>query len=468
MILTYKKIFYKLQEDTPTGASINPAPKTKEDVASLKNEIQNFPKDQRIQADNLENFKAQYISNHSIDVSKLSQAQKNALDKNLQELFDAHKKVVDLRIQSKIPWSEGRYIVYKIDQMPEVWKDASDRDTEHDLLKHAERMKLEADTLTEEADRLQAEINLKTKEGPKATTQEQREIHLNKSYESTQKNLPKELQESFWKKNYDSLTAWDILTMKKNGVDLSQFLLVKASWEPKEVSKASMGVGDKFIVNFWRNTSIDRWIGAGDIFPIDQISKVSINGIEWTRKSNPRPWFYRKDGKYLAIHDGDIVDIVEKKPFSNDEEKKTFWDAELSWFKNLRKKDLAEAMNNMWEVTESQNPFSLPSDKALFEEMLTTDYKWKVEISDGRIKTIGGKKFKEIFNQDQKIDFSGVRLDGNTKQIAKEVWFLLYVNKNQIFEFEQLVLNHMYILVILLVVVQKKHVWWQQALELFK
>jgi len=47
---------------------------------------------------------------------------------------------------------------------------------------------------------------------------------------------------------------------------------------------------------------------------------VKINGIEGTRGHSPRPGYYSPDGRYLAIHDGYRVEIVEKRVFDPETE----------------------------------------------------------------------------------------------------------------------------------------------------
>ena len=120
-------------------------------------------------------------------------------------------------------------------------------------------------------------------------------------------NLPETIRDSLTGKTLDTLTTGDIYSMKKAWVDLAQFFIV---WD---YSKDTMKTLDDFTINFGWNGEANDQVWLADIIDIYKFDKVLVNGVEWERKAYPRPGYYDKSGKYLAIFDNYEVEIRSEK-----------------------------------------------------------------------------------------------------------------------------------------------------------
>lgn len=120
-------------------------------------------------------------------------------------------------------------------------------------------------------------------------------------------NLDKDASALLEKTDVANMTEKDVAKLRASGVDLSKLFLVEA------------GAG-KFVVDFGKNDRVNRSVGAGDILP-DEVQTVKINGTEGTKKLDPRPGFYDKNGKYLPIFDGYTIEILTTKELSEAERK---------------------------------------------------------------------------------------------------------------------------------------------------
>jgi len=128
------------------------------------------------------------------------------------------------------------------------------------------------------------------------------------------------------KDSFEQLRASDILSLKKNGVDLANLLLVPENNPTGSVSRDAIKEKDSFIVNFGENASINAITGAGDILP-PTVSQVKItsakypNGIVAERRNSQRPGYYNDTCKppYIAIYDGDKIEITKIGPLSKED-----------------------------------------------------------------------------------------------------------------------------------------------------
>jgi len=156
-------------------------------------------------------------------------------------------------------------------------------------------------------------------------------------------------------KDLSTITAWEIYTLRQEWYDLSKLFLI---WWKEGISKENMNEWDRFTVNFWWNKSLNRYIWAWDVLPIDKIDKVKINWVEWERKLSPRPWYYTTNWKYLAIFDNYTIEIVSKKDFTADEEKdslKAFKDR----YVDIRRPELLNSFRNQIDNIWDQNSLVL-------------------------------------------------------------------------------------------------------------
>lgn len=190
----------------------------------------------------------------------------------------------------------------------------------------------------------------------------------------------------------ENISANDIYLMKSVGIDLASLFLVNSEGRAR---KDAMEEGDVFLVNFGGNYSVDRAIGAWDILDISNVYRVKINGIEWIRGHSPRPGYYTSDGRYLAIHDGYRLEVVEKREYSEDENAEDFENSTQSRIEEFRRNYIDEWMyENIFESEETQLeiPFVMDIDKQTFANYISdgmTDYvsfdegNWVLSVGDG-------------------------------------------------------------------------------------
>jgi len=218
------------------------------------------------------------------------------------------------------------------------------------------------------------------------------------------------LKEVLWERTINQASSWEIYTLKQEGFDLAKIFLKDSSWKFSKW-KTEYKIWDSFEVEFYGNKDIDRIVGIWDILDINNVSKVSVNWSEWTRKSNPRPGFY--NGRYLAIHDNFKVNILETEKFEWDE----FNSAITSRFKQVRGKELNNWFYSNLDSGDSsiKIPFNAKSDKDLFSEIINNNFKkelkfdektWELSTIDGYDLSSKKELIRDvIWNIEWNIDF---------------------------------------------------------------
>lgn len=188
--------------------------------------------------------------------------------------------------------------------------------------------------------------------------------------------------------NPETVRASDLLFLKKTWADLAKLLLIKKWDATKEVSKDKIEETDEFIVNFWNNQNVNNIIWAGDILGTD-IREVEINWVKWFRKSGPRPGYYTKDWKYLAVYDDSSIKILKKSKIE-DIDLKELEDERVSGenrFEKLRLNDMID----WWNFTN-----------------LEEDQKLSKKVEETRIKREEERKKWESYKWERKENFMKV------------------------------------------------------------
>lgn len=205
----------------------------------------------------------------------------------------------------------------------------------------------------------------------------------------------------------NNISAGDVYMMKKEGVDLAQVFLL--SEDGKQVSKENIQKWQSFITNFWKNKDVNNTIGAWDILPIDKISRVKINGVEWVRGYIPRPWYYIADSQgkptwdYIRIYDGYTIEILDEKPLEQNE-KDDFLQAENYRYEKIRTWDIENIIREARSSdTEIKIDYKSPADLKILSDLFTTKYNGEIEVDKDKIKTKNGKTFGQIY--EWKIEF---------------------------------------------------------------
>ncbi len=205
---------------------------------------------------------------------------------------------------------------------------------------------------------------------------------------------PKLREGLIWKK-LESLTAGDIYSMKAAGADLAELFLITSSWEM--VSKDGMNTWDQFKVNFGKCKSADAIIWIGDIIDIENVSQISVNGVVGNRSDSPRPGYYTTSGKYLAVHDGYKVQILEKQPIW-EEDKNNLFMAQKQRFQNIRWEDIRNVVYSLEDAGQVL-PFTKDHDIKLIVWVFT----------DAWIEGVSFDKESQILNLPDGIDFSDTK-----------------------------------------------------------
>ena len=162
-----------------------------------------------------------------------------------------------------------------------------------------------------------------------------------------------------WKTTEDYLWS-DLLSLKRQGIDIVPLVLVSDTKIDAEISSSGMKGGDIFTVNFGGNKYLGAHIGAGDILSAE-VSRVRINGKEWTRKNSPRPWYYDEKGKYLPVFDGYKIEILSLWTLDENDTKQASEATEKRWRK-LRASD-------MFDYNDKNPLTDLTDDKSLFSDV---------------------------------------------------------------------------------------------------
>ena len=249
-------------------------------------------------------------------------------------------------------------------------------------------------------------------------------------------------------KSFDELTSWDFYTLKKSWYDLSKLLLVKQNGSAYEsVSKETMWVWDSFVVNYWRNRALDKIVWAWDVLDITNVKSIKVNGVEWTRKANPRPGYYTPEWHYLAIHDGYKIEITDTAKLEG-QELINFNESAQRRFEQIRWQDIMTYLQNnldkvehIWDWERLNLPFKSSWDieylKENFLDKLPETYKDKVTYNEEvwSFDTIWWVSFKEISEVTKW--YPNVR--NNLTKLIREKWTSLESKKLLLDNFDEVV-----------------------------
>jgi len=240
------------------------------------------------------------------------------------------------------------------------------------------------------------------------------------------------LSDVLWKRTILEATPWDIYALKQEWLDLSKLFLRTTSWEYvkwKEIVKEWM----EFVIDFYWNEEIDKIVWIGDILDINSVSKLSVNWVEWNRKSNPRPWFY--GSRYLAIHDNFNIKVTETKQFIGEE----FNKANYNRFLQVRWKEFENLLYSKIGTTSSSLILKLntESDKKLFKEYIES---YKEDLSyDEKTDTLKSNDWKPLKEKSENI--RNAMIPKNASELMKipgfsqkldDVCFSLWMSKTDL------------------------------------
>ena len=151
-----------------------------------------------------------------------------------------------------------------------------------------------------------------------------------------------------WRSSFEAIRSIDLLSLKRQGIPLYEYLLFKKKWGPAK--KEDLQSNEEFLVNFWDNKYMRDSVGAGDILPAE-VSDVEINGKRAQRKNIWwRPWYYAKEWSqwlYRPIYDGDTVKIIHIWPIDTEQIKRNK-EVEESFFKQKTMEDILENIR-LWK-----------------------------------------------------------------------------------------------------------------------
>jgi hypothetical protein len=228
-----------------------------------------------------------------------------------------------------------------------------------------------------------------------------------KRYEWLEKEYDKvkeveEFKDIIWEKKFDDLTAGDFYAMLRTSPEkVRNLLLSTASWEAVNVNWNWEKYKNKVLkVNFGKNAWLDKIVWAGDILDITKVKSVKINWVEWTRKANPRPWYYAPDGHYLAIHDWYTIEVTqiaelqwEELKQYNASAKKRFDEIRWTEIKASLTSVIQAKIKENPDAREIQIPYKAKVDRNYISELMNKyEYLW-VKISEDWKLTL-----KEWFN----------------------------------------------------------------------
>lgn len=141
--------------------------------------------------------------------------------------------------------------------------------------------------------------------------------------------------------SYQSLSRGDMLLLQKRGIDVRKILLahdssIDESLGDTSISNESFQPGSRLVVNFWKNASLNKRMGIGDILPptVKEITVIPNNSQETQRYSHkervprtgvfsltPRPGYYDagtnpSNKTYIPVYDGDTIMIHSNQEMS--------------------------------------------------------------------------------------------------------------------------------------------------------
>ena len=141
-----------------------------------------------------------------------------------------------------------------------------------------------------------------------------------------------------WRESFESIRAVDLLSLKRQGVSLYEYLFFNKKWSLGPIKKEDLKSWEEFLVNFGANKYMKDSIGTGDILP-DDVSSIEVNGKRAERKNIAwRPGYYAQEWKkwiYRPIYDGDTVKIISISVPDNEQAKRNK-ETEETFFKQLQ------------------------------------------------------------------------------------------------------------------------------------
>jgi hypothetical protein len=179
--------------------------------------------------------------------------------------------------------------------------------------------------------------------------------------------------------SFDGIKAGDILQLKKQGVNIANFLLSDEDGDEIDFQKNSIDTfkNKKLLINFWENKSINNQIGLWDILPYEvrkiEITKPdgtkvigTLGTIDSRKGRKERVWYYDQNGVYIAIYSGYTISILETGSISA-EEKKKLETIQMNHLEKIR-------MDEMIEYIISKNGFK-KVDTEEWQKLLETYYR---------------------------------------------------------------------------------------------
>lgn len=320
-------------------------------------------------------FKEFYKNKLGETYKKATPEQQKNFDEIISQIYKEQKRLADLKVEMQV--KDQKSVIYDNGNR-EI--EVTDFEDKNEILSFEERIDMlrrEMEMVSRERDQIERRL-AKMQVNPDGKTEGQRrEEVLSSTFTNLQKGelgtLTPEQKEGIkaiiGEKSFEKITAGDFYALKREGYDLSQLLLVR-EFGGEKVNRDNIKRGDKFIVNFGKNQAAHNIVGAGDIFPMDKVYKIKVNGIEGTRGYSPRPGFY--NGKqYLPIYDGDKVEVTEEKPF-DPSEKETYEKAAFDRFKEIRGSEITSWLyNELRGKDENASNFALPYLSSADKEMLS-------------------------------------------------------------------------------------------------
>ncbi len=131
---------------------------------------------------------------------------------------------------------------------------------------------------------------------------------------------------------------------------------------------------------------MDKALGAGDIIP-DEVGKVKINGVVGVRGYDPRPGFYEeKTGRYLPIHSGytiEIVDAKESQKWKDGKVPEEILNAHFEHFKESRSEEILNDIDSLTDENAYIKPKSSAEiDRRVLSEILKENFNIEIKPED--------------------------------------------------------------------------------------
>ncbi len=149
-----------------------------------------------------------------------------------------------------------------------------------------------------------------------------------------------------WRETFESIRTIDLLSLRKQGILLYEYLLFNKKWTLGPIKKEDLKSGEEFWVNFGVNKYMKDSVGAGDILP-DEVSSIEVNGKKAERKNIAwRPGYYAMEWKkwiYRPIYDGDTIKIISTWVVDPEQAKRNKEVAEV-FIKQRAMEDILESM----------------------------------------------------------------------------------------------------------------------------